>query len=87
MNAGKKKKPSIHHPRRRNVTTSVVGLKKTVAYAHISPKKMANPRDTAGNAKKKKKKKTKKKRKKKKKEKEDVCWLVGCLTSQQHASV
>ena len=38
--------PSMHHPRRRNVTTSMVGLK-TVTYAKISPK-MVNPRNTAG---------------------------------------
>ena len=35
-------------PRRRNVTTSMVGLK-TVTYAKISPK-MVNPRDIDGNA-------------------------------------
>ena len=46
MNAGNKSTPSMHHPRRRNVTTSMVGLK-TVAYAEISPK-MVNPRDIAG---------------------------------------
>ena len=29
VNAGNKNTPSIHHPRKRNVTTSMVGLKKT----------------------------------------------------------
>ena len=42
MPATKKKTPSMHHPRRRNVTTSMVGLR-TVTYAKISPK-MANLR-------------------------------------------
>ena len=37
MNAGNKNTPSTHHPRRRNVTTLMVGLKKTVTYAKISP--------------------------------------------------
>ena len=39
VNAGSKNTPSTHHPRRRNVTTLMVGLKKkTVTYAKISPK-------------------------------------------------
>ena len=38
VNAGNKNTPSTHHPRRRNVTTLMVGLKKTVTYAKISPK-------------------------------------------------
>ena len=37
------------YPRRQNVPTSMVGLKKMVTYAEISPKEM-KPRDTAGNA-------------------------------------
>ena len=37
VNAGNKNTPSTHHPRRRNVTTLMVGLK-TVTYAKISPK-------------------------------------------------
>ena len=41
-----KNTPSMHHPWRWNVTTSMVGLK-TVTYAYISPK-MVNPRDIAG---------------------------------------
>ena len=36
--------PAMHHPRRRNGTTSMVGFKKTVTYAKISPKRV-NPRD------------------------------------------
>ena len=62
------------------MTTSVVGLRKTIIYAKISPK-MVNPRDIAGNAEeeeedeeeedeeKRRKKKRKKKKKKKKKKK------------------
>ena len=40
VNASNKNTPSMHHPRRRNVTTLMVGLKKTkpVTYAKISPK-------------------------------------------------
>ena len=38
--------PSMHHPRRRNVTTSMNGLK-MVTYSQNSPK-MVNPRDIAG---------------------------------------
>ena len=46
VNAGNENTPSIHHPRRRNMTTSMVGLK-TVTYAEVSPK-MVNPREIAG---------------------------------------
>ena len=46
VNAKNKNTPSMHRPWRRNVTTSVVGLK-TVTYIKISPK-MVNPRDSAG---------------------------------------
>ena len=46
VNASNKKTPSMHHPRRRNVTTLMVGLKN----GHM------NPRDIAGERKKKKKK-------------------------------
>ena len=38
----------MYNPRKRNVTTSMAGLK-TVTYAKISPKTV-NPRDIAGNA-------------------------------------
>ena len=38
VNASNKNTPSTHHPRNRNVTTLMVGLKKTVTYAKISPK-------------------------------------------------
>ena len=48
MNAGNKNTPSVLHPRRRNVTTSMVGFK-TVTCAKMSPK-MVNPRDSAGDA-------------------------------------
>ena len=41
--------PSMHHPRGRNVTTFMVGLKQTtVTYAKISPKTV-NPREMAEN--------------------------------------
>ena len=46
VNAGNRNKPSMHHTQRRNVATSMVGLK-MVTYAKISPK-MVNPRDIAG---------------------------------------
>ena len=36
VNVGNKYTPSMHHPRRLNVTTLMVGLKKTVTYAKIS---------------------------------------------------
>ena len=48
VNTSNKNAPSMHHPWRRNVTTSMVGLK-MVTSAKISPKTV-NPRDTAGNA-------------------------------------
>ena len=47
VNAGNKNTPRTHHPRRRNVTTLMVGLKN----GHIRRKshpKMVNPRDIAG---------------------------------------
>ena len=47
VTASNKNIPSMHHPWRRNVTTSMVGLK-MVTCAKISPK-MMNPRDIAGN--------------------------------------
>ena len=40
------KTPSMHHPRRRNLTTPMVGLK-TVTYTEISPQ-MVNPSVLAG---------------------------------------
>ena len=50
MNDGNKNIPIMHHPRRRKVTTSMVGLENGhIEYANISPKLM-NPRDIAGNA-------------------------------------
>ena len=47
VNACNKNTLSMHHPRRQNVTTSVVGLK-TVTFTKISPK-LVNPRDIARN--------------------------------------
>ena len=49
-----KNTPSTHHPRRRNVTTLMVGLK-TVTYAKISPKSGEPQRYSWGTPKKKKK--------------------------------
>ena len=51
-----KNTPSTHHPRRRNVTTLMVGLKKR-SHTQKSHPKVVNPRDIAGERKKKKKKK------------------------------
>ena len=56
MNAGNKNTPRTHHPRRRNVTTLMVGLKKR-SHTQKSHPKVVNPRDIAGERKKKKKKK------------------------------
>ena len=39
----------MYHTPRWTVTTSVVGIKRMITYAKISPK-MVNPRDVAGNA-------------------------------------
>ena len=41
------KTPNMHHSRRWNVTSSMVGFKNSHIYAKISPK-MVNPRDIAG---------------------------------------
>ena len=55
------------HPRRRNVTTLMVGLKKkTVTYAKISPKSGEPQRYSWGTQ--------KKKKKKKKKAQFEICW-------------
>ena len=47
VNAGNKNTPSTHHPRRRNVTTLMVGLKKR-SHTQKSHPKIVNPRDIAG---------------------------------------
>ena len=47
VNAGNKNTPSTHHPRRRNVTTLMVGFKKW-AHTQKSHPKVVNPRDIAG---------------------------------------
>ena len=44
VNAGNKNTPSMHLPRKWNVTTSMVGLRN----GHIISPKMVNPRDVAG---------------------------------------
>ena len=56
VNAGNKNTPSTHHPRRRNVTTLMVGLKNGHIRKNLT-QKVVNPRDIAGERKKKKKKK------------------------------
>ena len=48
VNVCNKNTPSMHSPRRQNVTTSVAGLK-TDTHAKIPPK-LVNPRYIAGNA-------------------------------------
>ena len=47
VNASNKNTPSMHHPRRRNVTTLTVGLKKR-SHTQKSHPKVVNPRDIAG---------------------------------------
>ena len=50
VNAGNKNTPSMHHPRRRNVTTSMVGLKDSHTHTHKISPKMVTLRDIAGDA-------------------------------------
>ena len=52
VNAGNKNTPIMHHPRRRNVTTLMVGLKNR-SHTQKSHPKVVNPRDIAGERKKK----------------------------------
>ena len=59
VNAGNKNTPSTHHPRRRNVTNLMVGLKKRSPTQKSHPK-VVNPRDIPGERKKKKNNKTNK---------------------------
>ena len=47
-NASHKNTPSMHHPRKQNVTTSMVGLKNDHIRKYLT--QMVNPRDKAGNA-------------------------------------
>ena len=44
------KTPSMHHVRRWNMTTSMVGLEKNGHIRKKSHQKMVNPRDMTGNA-------------------------------------
>ena len=60
-----KNTPSTHHPRRRNVTTLMVGLKKR-SHTQKSDPKVVNPRDIAGERKKNPNKQTNKQKKNKK---------------------
>ena len=48
--AGNKNTPSMQHPRRRNVTTAMVGLKYGHIRKNLTHTKMKNPRDIAGDA-------------------------------------
>ena len=65
--------PSTHHPRRQNVTTLMVGLKKTVTYAKISPKSGEPQRYSWGT------------QKKNKKNKKNCFLVVQCLDNMQSA--
>ena len=47
VNAGNKNTPSTHHPRRRNVTTLMVGLENSHIRKNLT-QKVVNPRDIAG---------------------------------------
>ena len=58
VNAGNKNTPSTHHPRRRNVTTLMVGLKKR-SHTQKSHPKVVNPQRYSWGPQKKKKKKKK----------------------------
>ena len=58
VNAGNKNTPSTHHPRRRNVTTLMVGLKNGHIHKNLT-QKVVNPRGIAGERKKQKKPKQK----------------------------
>ena len=49
VNAHSKNTPSMHHPWRWNVVTSMVGLQKTITYAKISPQKWWTPEIQLGN--------------------------------------
>ena len=71
VNAGNKNTPSMHHLRRWNVTTSVVGLRNGHIRKNLTSPKMVNPRHVGGEH-----RRTRR-----------MLLLVGCLMSQQHASV
>ena len=57
VNASNKNTPSTHHPRRRNVTTLMVGFKKR-SHMQKSHPKMVNPRDIAGERRRRRKRST-----------------------------
>ena len=69
------KAPSVHRPRRRNVTTSMVGLK-MVRNANISPK-IVSSTDVAGNEEEEGEKKEEEERIKKKEEEEEKKKIGG----------
>ena len=50
MNAGNKNTPSMHHPQRRNVTTSMVGIKKKWSHTQKSHTKWWTPEIQLGKA-------------------------------------
>ena len=58
VNAGNKNTPSTHHPRRRNVTTLMIGLKNGHIRKNLTPKSGEPQRYSWGTQKKKKKKKS-----------------------------
>ena len=101
VNAGNKNTPSTHHPRRRNATTLMVGLKNGHIRKNLT-QKWWTPEIWLGNEKKKKKKKKKTenfpvmvrngsvqmlKFPVAAKGVSGLLLLVGCLTSRQHARV
>ena len=87
VNAGNKNTPTTHHPRRRNVTTLMVGLKNGHMCKNLT-QKVVNPRDIAGEH-------TKQKKNTMSPSSHfnstlfvvEVGLFVACWTSQQHASV
>ena len=80
VNAGNKNTPSTHHPRRRNVTTLMVGLKRKRSHTQKSHPKVVNPRDIAGER---KKNKTKQKNPKKEKKARSSAFETDALPPDQ----
>ena len=98
VNAGNKNTPSTHHPRRRNVTTLMVGFKNSHICKNVT-RKVVNPRDIAGECRRRRRRmvnprdiagECRRRRRRRMVNPRDiagVCLLTGCLTSQQQASV
>ena len=77
VNAGNKNTPSMHHPRRRNVTTLMVGLKNG-HHTQKSHPKVVNPRDIAGERKKKNNNKTTTTKQQQQKKQKKSTWTLIC---------